>query len=269
MVLESINETRLEAFTHFLDSEASVFVTTSNASDFTDLAAALNDSDFLGSVNVLTDEDTIKEVRRRFLTASHLVDCIEDDLLQIRSQNQQFPTFLLTETDLLTVTGIDDSIVEPFTRTDSEFVERTYEEVTQRFGSGRPVDWRTPAYSHMLKELGEELGETMQTDVTSMLDQALATRDDESDIDPVRLSILAGAKNEVEFYVLGRWGEYTGVASKSKYSREKTRLEDLGIIDTEKIQGGVGRPRQRLVLADDMSGTDVEDLMSLSESVLF
>lgn len=219
-------------------------------------------------MSVLTDGDTISEVRRRFLTASHLADFVKEDTVCIRREDQHLPTFLVSATDLTAITGIDDSLLETFTRSNSAFVERTHQELERRFEAAREVALRAPAYSKMLEELGAELGDPMKTDVTSMLDQALVTREDESVIDPSRLTILAGARNEVQLYELSRWGEDVGLANRSKYSREKTRLEDLGVVDTEKVQTGVGRPRQRLVLADDFADTDVEELLSLTESVL-
>lgn len=268
MVLEHINETRVDAFSGFLEPDRPVFVTTSNANDFTDLASAILEAEPSARVNVLTDSGTLNEVRRRFLTASHFAEFVDADVVRIRIQDRHLPSFLVTQTELTTITGIDDSLLATFSRDGSAFVERTYEEIERRFEAGGQVSLRAPAYSAMLEELGEELGESMRTDVTSMLEQALATRDDESDIDPTRLTILAGARNEVQLYELSRWGEDAGVASRSKYSREKTRLEDLGLVDTEKVPTGVGRPRQRLVLADDVADTGVAELLSLTESVI-
>lgn len=268
MVLDSISEKRVNAFSESLQSGQPLYITSSKVSDFTDLAVAMLEVEPPNQVNVLTDSKTIKDVRRRFLTASHIEDFVEQDQVEIRSLEQNLPTFILAGSELVTVTGIEDSLLETFTKTESPFVDDTLEEIKRKFEAGEIVPLRAPAYSNMLQDLGKELDDTMRTDVETMLEKAQVTRDDESDIDPVRISILAAAKNEVQMYELSRWGEYSGVASRSKYSREKTRLEDLGIIATEKVQTGVGRPRQRLVLADDVSETSIENLLSLTESIL-
>lgn len=268
MALERINDTRVDAFSTVLDADSRVFVTTSKVTDFSDLAFAMLETEPSARVDVLTDERTVSEVRRRFLTASHLADFVDADVLRIRTVDDRLPSFLVTETELTTITGIDDTLLVTFTRSDSAFVEETYGEIERRFEAEESVSLRAPAYSRMLEELGEALGDQMRADVTEMLDGALATCDDETDIDAARLSILAGARNEVQMYELSRWGEDAGVASRSKYSREKTRLEDLCVVDTEKINSGVGRPRQRLVLADDVDDADVGELLSLTESVL-
>lgn len=268
MPLESINEDRMDVFSEFLDTDRSCCFTTSRTSDFTDLAVAIRDVEPANRLRVLTDDETVNELRRQFLTASYIVDAVDEGSLEIRTQDSHLPSFLLTGTELTAITGIDDSLLAVFRSSETPFVEETYEEVERRFDAGSPVQLRAPAYSRMLEELGESLGESVQADVESMLEYAVETRDRESDIDAVRLSIVAGAKNEVQLYELSRWGEDTHVGSRSKFSREKNKLEDLGVIDTESINTGVGRPRQRLVLDDDITETSVEDLVSLTESVL-
>lgn len=270
MVVGSINEARVELFEEVLASDETYFLTSTRVTDFTDLAVAVDRTEPTAHLNVLTDDDTVTELRRRFLTASHLTDFIESGQFEFRSQGDggTLPSYVLTETELHAITGIDDDIIDIFSRSDTAFVADTYAEVEDRFEAGERVTLRAPAYSQMLTELGAEFDDTVETDVRTMLDEAYATRDDEAGIEPVRISILAGAKNEVQFYKLGRWGENTRVGSRSKFSREKNKLEDLGVVDTEKMQTGVGRPRQRLVLADDVKDSDVEDLLSLTESVL-
>ncbi|PWG73380.1 hypothetical protein DF186_23370, partial [Enterococcus hirae] len=64
-------------------------------------------------------------------------------------------------------------------------------------------------------------------------------------------SLLVAAKNDVLLYDISKWGEDVGIASKATFSRTKTKLEDMGLIDTEKVPIDVGRPRLRLKLGDD------------------
>jgi hypothetical protein len=78
--------------------------------------------------------------------------------------------------------------------------------------------------------------------------------------DEVALAILAGAKREVQLFELSTWGEDVGLASRATFSRVKIALEDRGVIETEKIPIDVGRPRQRLVLANTLRGYEASDL---------
>ncbi|PHQ46924.1 hypothetical protein DJ68_04650, partial [Halorubrum sp. C3] len=77
----------------------------------------------------------------------------------------------------------------------------------------------------------------------------------------VTVSLLVAAKNDVLLYDISKWGEDVGIASKATFSRTKTRLEDLGVIDTEKVPIDVGRPRLRLKLGDErLEGVDAAEL---------
>lgn len=65
------------------------------------------------------------------------------------------------------------------------------------------------------------------------------------DPDGVTISLLVATKNDVLLYNISKWGEDVGIASKATFSRTKIRLEDLGVIDTEKVLIDIGRPRLR------------------------
>lgn len=267
MSLNSINNERVSAYVDALTADADVLITSSRVSDFTDLLYALEEHDPQGEIRILTDDETAKAVRRRFLIASYLVDNIERGTVSIRQQSSHLPSFIIAGDEVTTITGVDESVLTVLTADNEAFVTGTRERVEGRYGTAADVSFRTPAYSGMLDQLDEALGPEMRNDVETVLGAAVETRSDETSVDPVRLSILMGAKNEVQFYELGNWGESTGVGSKAKFSREKRKLEDVGLIDTEKIPKDIGRPRQRLVLGEDVDDADPVELLSLVEGV--
>jgi hypothetical protein len=267
MPLKSINNERVSAYADVFEADGDVFITSSRVSDFTDILSALEEHDPEGDVRILTDDETAKAVRRRFLVASYLVDYIERGTVSVRRQEGHLPSFVITDGEVTTITGVDETTLTVLTDDDESFVAGTRETAEERFDTAADVSFRTPAYTGMLDQLDEKLGGTMREDVETVLSAAVETRSDETSVDPVRLSILMGAKNEVQFYELGNWGESTGVGSKAKFSREKRKLEDVGLIDTEKIPKDIGRPRQRLVLGADVDEADPLQLLSLAESV--
>jgi hypothetical protein len=73
----------------------------------------------------------------------------------------------------------------------------------------------------------------------------------DDNLDEVAISLLVAAKHEVQLYDISKWGEDVGLASKATFSRTKTRLEDQGLLDTEKIPMDVSRPRLRLQLGNE------------------
>ncbi|WP_336134333.1 transcriptional regulator TbsP domain-containing protein [Natronomonas amylolytica] len=267
MSLRNIDSERVSAYAEGFAADSDVFVTSSRVSDFTDILYALEEHGSEGEIRILTDAETAKAVRRRFLVASYLVDHIERGTVSVRQREGHLPSFIVADDDVTAITGVDESNLTVLTTDDEAFVTGTGESLEQQYADAAEVSFRTPAYSGMLDQLGDDLGSEMRADVETALGQAAATRSDETSVDPVRLSILMGAKNEVQFYELGNWGESTGVGSKAKFSREKRQLEDVGLIDTEKIPKDIGRPRQRLVLGKDVDDVDATELLSLAESV--
>lgn len=267
MSLRSINNERVSAYADVFTADTDVFITSSRVSDFTDILYALEEHGSEGKIRILTDDETAKAVRRRFLVASYLVDYIERGIISVRRREGHLPSLIVDDDEVTTITGIDESNLTVLTTDDETFVTGTDETLEEQYANAAEVSFRTPAYSGMLEQLGDALGAEMRADVETALSQAAATRNDETSVDPVRLSILMGARNEVQFYELGNWGESTGVGSKAKFSREKRKLEDIGLIDTEKIPKDIGRPRQRLVLGADIDDVDATELLSLAESV--
>jgi len=83
------------------------------------------------------------------------------------------------------------------------------------------------------------------------------------------VSLLVAAKNEVLLYDISKWGEDVGIASKATFSRTKTKLEDNGLIATEKVPIDVGRPRLRLQLGDDrLREASADELAAVSQDLL-
>jgi hypothetical protein len=72
-------------------------------------------------------------------------------------------------------------------------------------------------------------------DFRAVLDSLEAARGGGEGLDEVTISLLVAAKNRELLYDISRWGEDIGLASKATFSRTKTRLEDNGLIETEKV----------------------------------
>ncbi|WP_446685210.1 hypothetical protein [Haladaptatus pallidirubidus] len=115
--------------------------------------------------------------------------------------------------------------------------------------------FRTPPLSEVEESLEENIGSETKEDFMAVIENRDEIRSS-GDINEVSVSLVIAAKNNILLYDISKWGEDTGVASKATFSRTKTQLEDLGVIDTEKVPIDVGRPRLRLKLADE-SMTDM------------
>jgi hypothetical protein len=265
---DPIRQDRIEDV--FSDLDGSVLVTTSTFEDLAGLVRAL-ESGTDAEVQVLTDEPTAKTARDSFLLASRMVDLIDGSVLDLRvaTPRSPFSTLLIGTDDVRAVASISGgAITELRADADDSTIESARTAFEDLWADAEAFAPRTPAYSTMLETLEERLGSGMREDVEDVFESGTAGGADEGTIRPVRLSLLMGAKNEVQFYELGLWGESEGVASRAKFSREKQALEEGGLVDTEKIPTDVGRPRQRLVLPDDVDGSDPEELAETARNAL-
>jgi hypothetical protein len=246
-----------------------VLVTTSAVEDLAGLVSAL-EAGAADDVSVLTDEEMARGVRNTFLIASRVVDLVEAGTLEIRvgSPESPFSTVLLGTATVRSVAAIGDgAVTELRAEADGDFVETAREEFRDRWADAESLTVRTPPYSRMLESLGERLGESMRDDIERLFEVSAGPRGGR-DVRPVRASLLVGAKNEVQFYELGLWGESEGVASRAKFSREKQTLEEAGLLETEKVPTDVGRPRQRLVLPASLEGSDPLELVNAARDAL-
>ena len=186
----------------------------------------------LPSVHMLADERPLKDVMDDFIVASNAADLISEGALSLRTI-EEAPENSLLVTD------------------DDGFVEDTYETYVGHWEDASSFNLRTPPITAVRDTLSEEISPEAEGDFTAILDSLETARGDGDGLDEVTISLLVAAKNEALLYDISKWGEDVGIASKATFSRTKTKLEDMGLIDTEKVPIDVGRPRLRLKIGDD------------------
>lgn len=151
---------------------------------------------------------------------------------------------------------------------DEAAVERLRDDLQAHWADGDEYDLRTPAYSRMLRTLGEELDDQTRQDVRSVIESPGTPRSVAESLDEVDVALLMAARNERQLYRLSRLGEDIGLASPTKFSRAKRRLENAALIETHQVQVGMGRPRQKLLLAGDVAGLEPDGVVGEAESAL-
>ena len=226
---------------------------------------AINRDD-LPRLSLLVDERTLKDVTREFLVASRTADLVADGSLSIRLLPESVDnTLFVSDSRVLAVVAAGER-VGALATDDAEFVTEVAETYRRTFADAEAYELRTPAISRVRETLDAEIGEETRAD----FDAVLAALDaDGSTLDEVTVSLLVAAKNDVLLYDISKWGEDVGIASKATFSRTKTRLEDLGIIDTEKVPIDVGRPRLRLKLGDDrLVGVDTDEFAAVADDLV-
>jgi hypothetical protein len=220
------------------------------------------------TVRLLADERVLKDIMDDFLVASRAADHVEAGRLEIRTDDEPTNTLLVTDSSVVSVVRAGDRVAG-LTTDDEAFIESAYDRFTDAWDDAPEFALRTPAISRVESTLREELGDPTADDFEGVLASLETARGDGDGLDEVTISLLVAARNEDLLYDISKWGEDVGIASKATFSRTKSRLEEMGLIDTEKVPIDVGRPRLRLKLGDDrLREADSGQLASVAQSML-
>jgi hypothetical protein len=234
-----------------------------------EVASSMASETDLPTIRLLADERTLKRVMDDFLVASNAADLVESGTLHLRTVEDGTGNALLVTDDSVLALVSAGERVAALTTDDGSFVADAAETYEERFEAAEPFNLRTPALTRVRETLDEEIGPESLSDFDTVLSSLQTARGNGDGLDEVTISLLVAAKNEILLYDISKWGEDVGIASKATFSRTKTKLEDLGLIDTEKVPIDVGRPRLRLKLGDDrLRGADANELAGVAQSIL-
>ncbi len=223
----------------------------------------------LPTVYMLADERTLKDVMDDFIVASNAADLISEGALELRTIDEAPEnSLLITEDRIVAIVHAGDRVGGLVTD-DESFVADTYDTYASHWDDADDFNLRTPPISAVKSTLSEEISPEAESDFSSILDSLETARGDGDGLDEVTISLLVAARNEALLYDISKWGEDVGIASKATFSRTKTKLEDMGLIDTEKVPIDVGRPRLRLKIGDDrLREADNGQLATVAQSIL-
>jgi hypothetical protein len=228
-----------------------------------------NYEDELPMLNVLADSRLLKDVMDDFLVAGDAADLIDVETMTLRKlEGDADNTLVVGEDELYAIVSAGEHVAA-LAADDESFAAAAYETYRDLWADAPAFTLRTPALSRVRATLDEDIGEPVRADFDAVLGSLETARGDGDGLDEVTISLLVAAKNDVLLYDISKWGEDIGIASKATFSRTKTRLEDLGLIDTEKVPIDVGRPRLRLKLGDDrLREADSDQLASVAHRLL-
>jgi hypothetical protein len=215
-------------------------------------------------IRLFVAEQPLKDLMDDFLIASAVADLVDTGTLAVRILDSVPNSALLISNESVAalVEGTDQ--VAGLATTDDSFVASMYESYDQQWADAEEFSLRTPPLSTVMETLESDIGPDAAADFQAIIESLETAKGDGSGLDEVTISLLVAARNGELLYDISKWGEDIGLASKATFSRTKTRLEDGGIIDTEKVPIDVGRPRLRLMLGDEeLQSTAPDELAAL------
>jgi hypothetical protein len=225
--------------------------------------------DAVPDLRVLASEAVLKTFRDDFLIASQVADLVDDDRADLRSTTSPLHnTLIVSDTAVVAVVTADERVAA-LSDDDDTLTSDTVAHYSDLFDQAEPFTLRTPGRTRLLETLEAEFNTSMREDIQTVLDSVEALTGDADHLDAVQILLLLAARHEQLLYDISNWGEEVGVASKATFSRTKTNLEDAGLITTEKVPIDVGRPRQRLLLADEELATaDISEIATVAQQLL-
>ena len=233
------------------------------------LVDVLDEESRPATVRLFAAREPLKYLMDDFLVASAVADLIESGALAVRTLDAVPNNALVLSTDSVVSLVESDEQVAGLATDDGAFVEETYAHYDERWADAPEFSLRTPPRSRVMETLEADIGPESAADFEAMLDSLETARGDGEGLDEVTVSLLVAAKNGELLYDISKWGEDVGVASKATFSRTKTRLEDNGMLDTEKVPIDVGRPRLRLLLGDQrLADADADELAAVAQELL-
>ncbi len=253
----------------FADVSGEAFVIVPSAISIERLITVLDDLDNPPTVRLLALEDSLKEVLSDFIVASTAADLVSDGTLSLRTTDGAgMSPLIISETAVVSVVRANEKVAGLVTE-NGEFVESAREQYATLWESSPEYNLRTPPISRVRETLEEDFGPDIRADFDGVLASLDTARGDGDGLDEVTISLLVAAKNELLLYDISKWGEDTGVASKATFSRTKTELEEMGLVNTSKVPIDVGRPRLRLLPGDErLADADADELASIAQSLL-
>ncbi len=233
------------------------------------LVERMNEQDDPPSIRLLADERLLKDVMDDFLIASKAADLAAIDALDMRTLADA-PNHSLVVTGDRVVSLVDaGDTVAGLVDEDTTFVAGVRAYYEDRWEHSEEYLLRTPPLSEVRTTLESDIGDEAAADFDGVLTSLRTARGDGDGLDEVTISLLVAARNRELLYDISKWGEDVGLASKATFSRTKTTLEDMGMIETEKVPIDVGRPRLRLMLGDErLEDADIDELASVAQSLL-
>jgi len=225
--------------------------------------------DDLPTIKLLAAERVLKDVMDDFIIASNAADLVEAGALALRTTEEPPENSLLVTGDRVVALVTAGDTVGGLVTDDDDFVGTAADAYRAAWEGADEFTLRTPPLSRVKASLQEEIGPDAEGDFEAVLASLDTARGDGQGLDEVTISLLVAARNEELLYDISKWGEDVGIASKATFSRTKTKLEDMGIIDTEKVPIDVGRPRLRLKLGDErLAEADTDQLAGVATSIL-
>jgi hypothetical protein len=224
-------------------------VPTETTTDFDDVRPVGSETESDGRVvRLLLDESDIDRLFETFRSTALAADLIESGQLAIRTTDELGQRLTLTEETAYAHVTVGDQITSLDASTES-FCSSLRTEYEAMWDDATAFDPGVPALSRLLSTFADSFPSAAETLAGVIGSDTEIERS--GDFDPITVVGLVAARHELQTLEVSEWAEEIGLSSRTELSRVKSRLSNRDVVDTDRVPHGVGRPRQKLVVADE------------------
>jgi hypothetical protein len=250
------------------ESDGDVYAVNLGRETLPDLVFRLHEVEDPPTVRLLVDWDEVTATMNDFVVAGHAADLVAADALDLRLlAGTPRASLLVSEATVVSLVHAGGR-VGGLSATEDSFVADVWDRYDELWHDSESYSLRTPPLANVRETLATDLGDGVREDFDAILVELSSVTGDGDDLDEVTLSLLAAARHSELLYEISKWGEDVGLASKATFSRSKSDLEDVDIVETEKVPIDVGRPRLRLQLADELRDVPIPELVATARERL-
>ncbi len=222
-------------------------------------------------IDLLCGSDSLKQLERDFVVGSKASELVAGDAVTLRSRvgdEPALPTLVCTDAAVVAVipVGGGEAVAAPVEAADAR--TRLTDLYRSLWAGAVPYSVDLPPYETMLSVAERTVGSAVREDFETAAG-VVHRGDGEVPLKPVALAVVVGARHEAFVADITEWAETTGIASQGTVSNVKNDLREVGVVETDEVAHGVGRPRQRLRFADEcFASLSVEELVATVRTVL-
>lgn len=205
---------------------------------------------------VIIPESEARQVRLNFPLNSKTAELVKQNRLSLYStETRPLSNIVLDGSDFYNLIRLGE--IEQFAKsTDKDLSTKIDEEFTRMKDTSELIKLDILAWSILLTQLEETVDTETRREFERLIEAARI--ENLGALDDISVAIIAAAQSGALLNDLGNWAEEVHLASKATFSRRKQNLEEEGIIYTEKVPIEVGRPKQRLLLSDDVDDIGIQ-----------
>jgi DNA-binding Lrp family transcriptional regulator len=205
--------------------------------------------------DVVISENDTRDVRVDFPLNARVAELVAQDRLSIyASEETPLSTIILDGPQLYTLVRFGRT--EQFAKSSNKDLQiRVNKEFVRITESAESVEPDILPWSELLDQLEQIVDSDTRHEFERLIEAARI--ENLGALDHISVALVAAAHSGALLNDLSTWAEKVGLASKATFSRRKKKLEDAGIIYTEKVPIDVGRPKQRLRLSEAVSEVEV------------